>query len=174
MSTLDMLEGCAVATFTPQTIPPFFLYVTLNRKPELKYERVGDWFWGRDGVFFDSLHRQPGSRDGFAGRTITLRLIDGSEFVSAPGEMWSSGQRFAAEHFGFRRFIGIGYCTPEHHGSWIALYMAVDPYEELFEAMGLDLSRAAFVSEPLRDQPRWCVNASAEQARAFGLEERKT
>ncbi len=169
MAELEMLEGCAVATFSPQTIPPFFLYAMLNRKPHLTFERIGNWFWGRDGAFFDSYHRSPGSTDGFAGRRITLTMADGSEFVSEPGEMWSAGQAFAAHHFNFERFIGLGYCTPERPWSWIALHVAVDPYEDLFAEMGLDLSRAAFDSEPEREQSRWSVDCSAEQARAFGL-----
>jgi hypothetical protein len=58
-------------------------WLVLNRKLSFVYEKVGNDYIGTDGPFRDLLsYERAGVMKAFAGRPMTLRMADGSDFIA--------------------------------------------------------------------------------------------
>ena len=51
------------------------------------YRKIGNYFWAEDGPFISVYLHRPNSKDGFAGRTIELTMVDGS-VQGFHGSLW--------------------------------------------------------------------------------------
>lgn len=84
-------------------------FVVLNRRPDYKYERKGDWLIGEDSGFF-SFYRYKVDRHAkaFAGREFDIRLKNG-EVIKASGQWWDDVPESYVR--GLIYHLGVG--TPE-------------------------------------------------------------
>ncbi len=63
------------------------LQLLVDKIPEVEYERIGNYFYGEKDGYCSVYEYQKGSTDGFAGRTITLKIKGGGN-VDFKGSLW--------------------------------------------------------------------------------------
>lgn len=68
--------------------------VLVDRVPDFKYKRVGDWLLASNDGWYDSLQIVPRSKWAFGGRKFDIPMEDGTQF-HCHGQVWAA---FLKEH----------------------------------------------------------------------------